>query len=228
MIVSFIPIGLYYISYINICICNISRTNIETAKRPRTKHNNKNKVQNKPKSRKRGNKNWNVHKCSQEETNTALRKNDIIILTTISMPHMFWDVLDQIKWKWFRCGVYSKAFRLVTWNFMVSDGESPRCPPRWSQRNAVNGCQRFISSGWWFFATPLKNMNVNWDDDISNINGKMPNSWQPNHQPGIQLQLTHTNCFSPLHRGTQKYTVSISPWVGLEWGISLVLIHYSW
>ena len=24
---------------------------------------------------------------------------------------------------------------------------------------------RFDPSGWWFLATPLKNMNVNWDDD---------------------------------------------------------------
>ena len=33
------------------------------------------------------------------------------------------------------------------------------------------------------WATPLKNMKVNWDDDIPNIweNKK----WQPNHQPGL-------------------------------------------
>ena len=30
-------------------------------------------------------------------------------------------------------------------------------------------------------ATPLKNMKVNWDDDIPNIDGKMKNV--PNHQP---------------------------------------------
>ena len=26
---------------------------------------------------------------------------------------------------------------------------------------------------------------VNWDDDIPNINGKMPNWWQPTHQPDM-------------------------------------------
>ena len=42
-----------------------------------------------------------------------------------------------------------------------------------------------IRSGWWARATPLKNMNVNWDDEIPDIweNKK----WQPNHQPEMEL-----------------------------------------
>ena len=38
----------------------------------------------------------------------------------------------------------------------------------------------FLVGGW---ATPLKNMNVNWDDEIPNINGKIKNV--PNHQPSL-------------------------------------------
>ena len=34
--------------------------------------------------------------------------------------------------------------------------------------------------GGWF--TPLKNMNVNWDDDIPNINGKIKNGNQTTNQ----------------------------------------------
>ena len=41
----------------------------------------------------------------------------------------------------------------------------------WKKRAKVVG-------GW---ATPLKNMKVNWDDEIPNINGKIKNV--PNHQP---------------------------------------------
>ena len=37
--------------------------------------------------------------------------------------------------------------------------------------------------GWWFLATPLKNMKVHWDDDIPKSYGKILNWWRPNHQP---------------------------------------------
>ena len=45
-------------------------------------------------------------------------------------------------------------------------------------RRVVQGY--YLVGGW---ATPLKNMKVNWDDEIPNIweNKK----WQPNHQPAI-------------------------------------------
>ena len=36
----------------------------------------------------------------------------------------------------------------------------------------------YLVGGW---ATPLKNMKVNWDDDIPNI--WEHKKWQPNHQP---------------------------------------------
>ena len=41
-----------------------------------------------------------------------------------------------------------------------------------------------LVGGW---ATPLKNMKVNWDDEIPNINGKIKNV--PNHQPVIEVVL---------------------------------------
>ena len=37
-------------------------------------------------------------------------------------------------------------------------------------------------SGRWARATPLKNMNVNWDDEIPNINGKIKNGNQTTNQ----------------------------------------------
>ena len=51
-----------------------------------------------------------------------------------------------------------------------------------------------LVGGW---ATPLKNMNVNWDDEIPNIweNKK----WQPNHQP-----VNHRTGFIRIHRTDNK------------------------
>ena len=51
--------------------------------------------------------------------------------------------------------------------------EDPIRAVSWSQHDRV----------WLVVWTPLKNMKVNWDDDIPNIweNKK----WQPNHQPGV-------------------------------------------
>ena len=45
------------------------------------------------------------------------------------------------------------------------------------------------NTGWWFFATPLKNhgVKVSWDDDIPNwMESQNPNV--PNHQPSIGLK----------------------------------------
>ena len=41
---------------------------------------------------------------------------------------------------------------------------------------------KYLVGGW---ATPLKNMKVNWDDEIPNISGKIKLMFQtfPNHQP---------------------------------------------
>ena len=49
---------------------------------------------------------------------------------------------------------------------------------QWDLMSDGNGYATDLVGGW---ATPLKNMKVNWDDDIPNIweNKK----WQPNHQP---------------------------------------------
>ena len=38
-------------------------------------------------------------------------------------------------------------------------------------------------AGWWFRATPLKNIKVNWDDNRNPIFLGKENWWQPNHQP---------------------------------------------
>ena len=45
----------------------------------------------------------------------------------------------------------------------------------------------WLSSGWWFFATPLKNdgVKVSWDDDIPSRWKNNPNV--PNHQPVIYI-----------------------------------------
>ena len=45
-------------------------------------------------------------------------------------------------------------------------------------------------TGWWARATPLKNISQLRDDDILNISGKMPNSWQPftTNQPVYETQ----------------------------------------
>ena len=40
---------------------------------------------------------------------------------------------------------------------------------------------------WLVVWTPLKNMKVNWDDEIPNISGKK--KWQPNHQPDEDWEL---------------------------------------
>ena len=47
-----------------------------------------------------------------------------------------------------------------------------------SEGKALQKRIALLVGGW---ATPLKNMNVNWDNDIPNINGKMKHV--PNHQP---------------------------------------------
>ena len=60
--------------------------------------------------------------------------------------------------------------------------------PRWTKAK-FSGCleivqkisclPHFLVGGW---ATPLKNMNVNWDDDIPNISGKINNGNQTTKQ----------------------------------------------
>ena len=47
-------------------------------------------------------------------------------------------------------------------------------------------------SGWWYVSTPLKNMNVNWDD-YSQLNGKMIKV--PNHQPDGSERINHNAGF---------------------------------
>ena len=51
---------------------------------------------------------------------------------------------------------------------------------------------RNLVGGW---ATPLKNMKVNWDDEIPNIWEN--NKWQPNHQPETLSELQFYDDFSP-------------------------------
>ena len=43
-------------------------------------------------------------------------------------------------------------------------------------------------SDWWFEPTPLKNMKVNWDDDIPNISGKIEIIFS-HHQTGDHRSL---------------------------------------
>ena len=48
---------------------------------------------------------------------------------------------------------------------------------------AMDGlCHGKSLAGWWARATPLKNMKVNWDDEIPNINGKIKNGNQTTNQ----------------------------------------------
>ena len=47
-------------------------------------------------------------------------------------------------------------------------------------------------TGWWFLATPLKNINVNWDDERNPILMGKFKKWQPNHQPEIVALLRMT------------------------------------
>ena len=61
-------------------------------------------------------------------------------------------------------------------------------------------------SGWWARATPLKNMKVNWDDEI-------PNIWEnkidvPNHQPVLK---------HPVHcmENSNPHTSMVRPPAGL-------------
>ena len=46
-----------------------------------------------------------------------------------------------------------------------------------------------IVTGWWFLATPLKNMKVSWDDDIANISGKIKFMATSHHQPVIKYNM---------------------------------------
>ena len=39
-----------------------------------------------------------------------------------------------------------------------------------------------LKTGWWFLATPLKNMKVNWDDDRNPLYGKIKNGNQTTNQ----------------------------------------------
>ena len=59
-------------------------------------------------------------------------------------------------------------------------------------------------------ATPLKNMKVNWDDDIPNIWEKK--KWQPNHQPDyVGAYLVHfvrTSCSQPNKEEAEMITHS--------------------
>ena len=51
----------------------------------------------------------------------------------------------------------------------ISRNPAPLNPRRILQVSGVSNCDTQAQSGWWFFATPLKNMKVSWDDDIPNI-----------------------------------------------------------
>ena len=61
-------------------------------------------------------------------------------------------------------------------NHLSEKGEEhPKCSTTFGTPN-----QQLLVGGW---ATPLKNMNVNWDDEIPNRWEKK--TWQPNHQSTI-------------------------------------------
>ena len=85
----------------------------------------------------------------------------------------------------------------------------PRWSPMWKwswNRQEFSAIHFVIYSpnlvgGW---ATPLKNMNVNWDDDIPNWMGKCQ-KWQPNHQPEMVVPFN-----SKLYK-TQHFQTSWGP-----------------
>ena len=70
----------------------------------------------------------------------------------------------------------------------------------------------YLVGGW---ATPLKNMKVNWDDDI-------PNIWEnktdvPNHQPDIDEQITTGSCeIHPTNRIKLLSSYSFDPYSSIS------------
>ena len=81
-----------------------------------------------------------------------------------------------------------------------------------------NSCRKKKTSLVGGSATPLKNMKVNWDDDIPNIweNKK----WQPNHQPGKWnrgrwLEIPKSDIRSELYLGDE--------WIG--WFFRIQFLH---
>ena len=76
-------------------------------------------------------------------------------------------------------------------------------------------------SGWWFLATPLKNMKVSWDDEIPNIwenkidGNQTTNQWikvntRNDHSCLVTNRLTTTDdCDILIHNGSSHGTV---PW----------------
>ena len=92
---------------------------------------------------------------------------------------------------------------MVPWASSVSSGEvremSVRTMALSSKRresaggNRRESVERLVGYTWFLhefdeilvggWATPLKNMKVNWDDEIPNIWENK--EWQPNHQPGL-------------------------------------------
>ena len=72
----------------------------------------------------------------------------------------------------------------------------------------------WLVGGW---ATPLKNMKVNWDDDIPNIweNKK----WQPNHQPDefqFRIQWIHIGCCPLIFTHDSPGSLRRRSWSGLK------------
>ena len=67
--------------------------------------------------------------------------------------------------------------RAAPWWLSAAQPSPSRCPPEkiWPRPFKMWGKKH---AGWWFFATPLKNMKVHWDDEIPN--GKKTNG---NHSP---------------------------------------------
>ena len=78
-------------------------------------------------------------------------------------------------------GVYNGKSHRSKWMMTGGTPMTSRKPPFPNEKKNTH-----LVGGW---ATPLKNMKVNWDDDIPNIweNKK----WQPNHQPDNYIYIVH-------------------------------------
>ena len=106
---------------------------------------------------------------------------------------------------WFSDLPTNPAIGLTPWN---------RKPPGDDGANKFELCTKLLT-GWWFFATPLKNMKISWDYEIPN--GKIKNV--PNHQPVL-------NMIPILFRISLCHSLICSIWHGLwHWVYHISLVR---